>query len=350
MCENNEKITLKYSEIIKNQPITNIGCVGHVSHGKSMVVRKITGIQTQKYKKELERNITINLGYANAKIFRSSTGKLFTNSSDTDEMFDPDTNEKLKLIKHVSFVDNPGHHAFMATMITGCAVIDMAFLLIAANENIVPQPQTAEHMAVLARAHIDNILILQNKLDLVTRDECIENLKKIKNYVTNTPAKNSTILPISAQREYNIDAILNYIVNNDNNNELQQKINKPMSMVIIRSFDINKPNSNITDLKGSVIGGTIMQGVVGIGDIIELRPGLYSKKRVDDKMVIVCKPLLAKVESLYSDKRKIEKYAIPGGLIGVGLSIDSVLAKSDGLVGQLAGKPGTLPKIYKQII
>ena len=83
-----DHIKLKYSEIIENQPVINIGCVGHVSHGKSMVVKKITGIQTQKHKKELERNITINLGYANVKIFRSSTGELFTNSSDTNEMFD----------------------------------------------------------------------------------------------------------------------------------------------------------------------------------------------------------------------------------------------------------------------
>ena len=60
---------LKYSEILQNQPIYNIGSIGHVASGKSTLVRSITGIKTQKHSSEQERNITINIGYANAKIF-----------------------------------------------------------------------------------------------------------------------------------------------------------------------------------------------------------------------------------------------------------------------------------------
>ena len=73
---------IKYSEIIKNQPTTNLGMIGHVASGKSTLTRQITGVKTQKFASEKERNITIEIGYANAKIFMDKNKILHTASSD----------------------------------------------------------------------------------------------------------------------------------------------------------------------------------------------------------------------------------------------------------------------------
>ena len=84
---------IKYSEIIKNQPTTNLGMIGHVAHGKSTLAFQITGTKTQKFASEKERNITIHIGYANAKIFKDKEGKLHTASSDTNSLTDKFGNE-----------------------------------------------------------------------------------------------------------------------------------------------------------------------------------------------------------------------------------------------------------------
>ena len=78
---------IKLSEIINNQAILNTGVIGSVSNGKSTLVRSLTGIKTQKHSSEKERNITINIGYANAKIYQNSEGKYFTAPSDKDNLF-----------------------------------------------------------------------------------------------------------------------------------------------------------------------------------------------------------------------------------------------------------------------
>ena len=144
--------TIKLSEIIEKQPVLNVGCVGHVAHGKSTVVYGLTGIRTQKHSSELERNITINLGYANLRIYRNKKTKILSSSNvalnDTD----------LVLCKHYSFVDCPGHQAYMSTMVSGTETFDVALLLIAASEAI-PQPQTLSHTNVLSHTNIENIAI-----------------------------------------------------------------------------------------------------------------------------------------------------------------------------------------------
>lgn len=88
----------------------------------------------------------------------------------------------MKLIRHVSFVDCPGHDILMATMLNGAAVMDAALLLIAANETC-PQPQTAEHLAAIEIMKLKNILILQNKIDLVKESMAEEQYEAIKQFV-----------------------------------------------------------------------------------------------------------------------------------------------------------------------
>ena len=175
-----------------------MGTIGHVAHGKSTVVKAISGVQTVRFKNELERNITIKLGYANAKIYKAApqppveegkedeesstpndvipgtTYPMYTSrgSSHADTFTDPKTNVTYHLRRHISFVDCPGHDILMATMLNGAAVMDGALLLVAGNETC-PQPQTSEHLAAVELMRLKNIIILQNKVDLVKMDAAL---------------------------------------------------------------------------------------------------------------------------------------------------------------------------------
>lgn len=334
-------IRLFYSEIIKNQATINVSLNGHVSHGKSTTARSISGIRTQRHKKEIEKNLTINMGYANVKIFQNmKTGYLATAKSNTNEMIDPVTGDPMTLVRHISFCDNPGHHSFLSTMISGVSVADTAMLIIAANDQTVPQLQTHEHLLALTRAGVSNIVILQNKMDLVSKKEAIDNLNKIREYIAGSPIESSVILPISAQFNTNIDQVVKYLRHGIG--EPMRKLNEPVRITIVRSFDVNKPNVDYTKIVGGVIGGSVTRGVLFLGDWIEIRPGI---KMPDGK----CHPILAKVVSLYSEKNKMD-YAIPGGLIAIGLDIDPGLTRNNVLVGSVAGQPGSLPPVYDKML
>eukprot|EP00475_Leptophrys_vorax_P009094 TRINITY_DN15980_c0_g2_i1.p1 TRINITY_DN15980_c0_g2~~TRINITY_DN15980_c0_g2_i1.p1 ORF type:complete len:241 (-),score=47.35 TRINITY_DN15980_c0_g2_i1:56-724(-) len=116
-------------------------------------------------------------------------------------------------------------------------------------------------------------------------------------------------------------------------------------MTIVRSFDTNKPGLVVSDIMGGVIGGSLSQGVLEIGHEIEIRPGLVRK---DEKGNFRCTPIRSKVKSLFAEKNELQ-YAVPGGLIGVGTTLDPFLTKADRLVGQVAGIPGTLPPVLEEM-
>jgi translation initiation factor 2 subunit 3 len=137
------------------------------------------------------RNITIKLGYANAKIYKCQNPNCHRpqcyaafGSGKPDEI--PCVNEgcggTMKLQRHVSFVDCPGHDILMATMLNGAAVMDAALLLIAGNEPC-PQPQTSEHLAAVEIMKLKHIIILQNKIDLVKEAQALAQHKEIKRFV-----------------------------------------------------------------------------------------------------------------------------------------------------------------------
>jgi translation initiation factor 2 subunit 3 len=122
-------------EVISRQATINIGTIGHVAHGKSTVVKALSGVHTVRFKNELERNITIKLGYANAKIYRSDDPKCqrptcYTSMGSSKEDSFLMNGFRYNLVRHVSFVDCPGHDILMATMLNGAAVMDAALLLI----------------------------------------------------------------------------------------------------------------------------------------------------------------------------------------------------------------------------
>ncbi|KAF7321013.1 Translation initiation factor eIF2 gamma subunit [Mycena chlorophos] len=345
------KLTPLSPEVISKQATINLGTIGHVAHGKSTVVKAISGVMTVRFKNELVRNITIKLGYANAKIYKCENpacprpGCYRSYRSDKEESPPcerPGCNSRMKLIRHVSFVDCPGHDILMATMLNGAAVMDAALLLIAGNETC-PQPQTSEHLAAVEIMKLEHIIILQNKVDLIKETQALEHQKSIAAFVKGTVAESSPIVPISAQLKYNIDAVNEYIV---------KRIPIPVRdftsdprLIVIRSFDVNKPGAEVDDLKGGVAGGSILTGVLKIGMDVEIRPGVVTK---DNQGRNQCKPIFSKIMSLHAENNLLD-FAVPGGLIGVGTRIDPTLCRADRLVGQVLGAVGKLPKIYTEL-
>jgi translation initiation factor 2 subunit 3 len=116
-------------------------------------------------------------------------------------------------------------------------------------------------------------------------------------------------------------------------------------MIIIRSFDVNHPGEEVHNLKGGVAGGSILQGVLRLGDEVEIRPG-NTKRDADGR--VRCTPILSRIVTLKAERNDLA-YAVPGGLIGVGLLVDPALTRADRLVGQVLGHKGALPAIFVDI-
>jgi translation initiation factor 2 subunit 3 len=315
------------------QSVVNIGIVGHVDHGKTTLVKALSGTWTDRHSEEIKRGISIRLGYADV-ILRKCP-----NCDEPDCYTTKEVSEicgtKTEILRPISFVDSPGHETLMATMLSGAALMDGALLVIAANEPC-PQPQTKEHLMALNIIGIKNIVIVQNKIDIVQREKVIENYNQIKAFVKDTVAENAPIIPVSAQQNANIDlvieAIEKYIPTP------QRDLEKPPLMFVARSFDVNKPGTAPDKLQGGVIGGSLNYGRLKSGVEIELRPG----RKVEASGTVKWVPIKTKVTKIFSGNEEIGE-ATPGGLIGVGTKLDPSLTKSDALVGQVAGIPGKIP-------
>ncbi|KAG8854333.1 hypothetical protein FRB91_003655 [Serendipita sp. 411] len=234
-------------QVISKQATINLGTIGHVAHGKSTVVKAISGVHTVRFKNELVRNITIKLGYANAKV------------------------------------------------------------------------------------------------DLIKESAAEEHYKSITAFVKGTVAEKSPIVPISAQLKYNIDAVNEYIVK-----EIPIPVRDFTSdprLIVIRSFDVNKPGAEVEDLRGGVAGGSILTGVLRVGQEVEIRPGIVTR---DASGAHKCSPIISRIVSLHAEQNHLQ-FAVPGGLIGVGTLIDPTLCRADRLVGHVLGAPGRLPSIYTEL-
>jgi len=321
------------------QPEINIGLVGHVDHGKTTLTEKLSGKWTDTHSEEIKRGITIRLGYADT-IFRKCP-KCKGHKAYTVKEKCPNHKVNAKPLRKVSFVDAPGNESLMATMLSGATIMDGALLLIAANEPC-PQPQTREHLMALEIAGIKNIVIVQNKIDLVTEKEALANYKQIKAFIKNTPYKDALIIPISAQHNVNIGALIEAIEKTIPTPA--RDIKKDPMMFVARSFDINKPGYDIDQLKGGVLGGAVKQGVFKIGDEIELRPG----RIVEEQNKIVAKPLFTKIVGLMTASKNVEEVQ-PGGTIGLMTKLYPGIVKSDSLVGNIVGLKDKLPKIWYEL-
>ncbi len=318
---------------LPKQPEVNIGTIGHVDHGKTTLVEAITGVWAAKHSEELRRGITIKLGYADAPIYKCP-GCENLQSYSTDPTC-PKCDSKGEFVRAVSFVDAPGHEALMATMLSGATVMDGAMLIIAANEQC-PQPQTREHLAAIELAGVKNIIIIQNKIDIVDEKRALESHKEIVSFVKGTVAEGKPIIPVSAQHSVNIDAVLQAL--EENIPTPHRDPNKPPRMFVVRSFDVNKPGASVDELLGGVIGGSISQGKFEVGDEIEFRPGI----KVEKQGRTFYESLFTEITSLNAGGKNV-KEAQSGGLVGIGTYLDPSLTKADGLTGNLVGKPDLLP-------
>jgi translation initiation factor 2 subunit 3 len=301
-------------------PEVNIGLVGHVDHGKTTLTQALSGEWTDQHSEELERGITIRIGYADITYY------------DEDGEFNVDG--RGDEVRKVSLVDAPGHETLMANVLSGAAIMDGAILLIAADEEV-PQPQTREHLAALDIVGIDNIVIAQNKIDLVSKEEAKQNYEDIKQFVEGTVAENAPIVPVSAQHEVNIDALLESI-----DAEIptpERDLDSSPRLLAARSFDINKPGTSPEELRGGVIGGSLVRGQLEKGDEIELKPGVRKGGEDFEKVT-------TQVQSIIQGDSEVEK-GKPGGLIAVETELDPAMAKSDGLAGNVLGIEGELPEV-----
>ena len=244
---------------IQEIPELNVGVVGHIDHGKTTLLSKLTGKWTDTHSEELKRGITIKLGYAETIIYK-----------DKDNY---NIEKKGIPLRYVSFIDMPGHEMLMATMLSGATIIDSAILVIAANEGI--KPQTKEHFMALQAKKIKNIIIIQNKIDLVSKEKALQNYNEIKNFIKGTIAEDAPIIPVSTLQNINLNKIFEALAKLPIPE--RDKNSKPI-FLIARSFDINKPGKNISELNGGVLGGILKKGVLKVGDEIEIKPGLSVKK------------------------------------------------------------------------
>jgi translation initiation factor 2 subunit 3 len=315
---------------IPKQPECNIGTSGHVDSGKTSIVASITGVWASAHSEELKRGITIKVGYADAAFYRCShtpPPEAFSTSPVC-----PVCGLETQLLRAVSFVDAPGHESLMTNMLAGAALMDGAILVVAANEPV-PMPQTREHMLALQMLGMKKMVVVQNKIDRVDAEGARKNHDAIKAFLSNTVAADAPIVPISAQHNINIDALIE---------ALERYIPTPQrdpaaapQMISLRSFDVNKPGAEVPSLVGGVLGGSLVRGELSVGDEIEIAPGLPDER---GKYA----PLLTRVASLGTGAGMAEKVG-PGGLISLGTLLDPALTKGDLMVGSLVGRPGTLP-------
>ena len=325
---------------LPQQPEVNIGTIGHVDHGKTTLVEAITGVWAAKHSEELRRGITIKLGYADAPIFKCPNCEEPQCYSSDPKC--PNCGSKCEFVRAVSFVDAPGHEALMATMLSGATVMDGALLIIAADEKC-PQPQTREHLAAIELAGVKNIIIVQNKIDIVDEKRALKSYKEIKSFVKGTVAEGKPIIPVSAQHSVNVDAILQALEKNIPTPHRDP--DKPPRMFVLRSFDVNKPGTSIDELMGGVVGGSISQGKFKVGDEIEIRPGL----KVEKQGRTFYESIFTEITSLNVGGRNV-KEAQSGGLVGIGTYLDPSLTKADGLTGNLVGKPDLLPPTRTELV
>ncbi|MBI4896725.1 MAG: translation initiation factor IF-2 subunit gamma [Candidatus Aenigmarchaeota archaeon] len=311
-------------------PEVNIGLVGHVDHGKTSLTQALTGQWTDTHSEEMKRGITIRLGYADATFYYCDACKKYGLSVKCTSCFGD-----AKAKRAVSFVDAPGHETLMATVLSGSALMDGALLLIAADETV-PQPQTAEHLKILDVVGITRIVIVQNKVDLVTEEQAMKNYQQIKQFVKGTVAENAPIIPVSAVHHANIDLLIEAI---------EQTITTPKRdtatsplFYIARSFDVNKPGTEIPKLQGAVFGGSVIRGMFHANDKIEIKPGA----KVHDKWT----SLTTTVVDIVKSKQHVSE-AGPGGLTAFQTNLDPALSRSDSLTGNVVGKEGTLPPVVE---
>jgi len=310
--------------------------VGHVDHGKTTLTQALSGTWTDTHSEERKRGISIKLGYADTSFHVTSDGEHYSKGKHPQ-------GEKGKgdLLRVVSFVDAPGHETLMAVMISGASIMDGALLLVAATEKC-PQPQTREHLAALEIAGIDNIVVVQNKIDIVSKERAIESYNEIQEFISGTIAEDAPIIPVSAHHDVNLDVLIETIEKTIPTPD--RSVDEGGLMYVARSFDINRPGSRPSEIKGGVIGGSIVEGSFSVGDSILIAPG----RRIEEGSKTRWEPLRTTIDGIKGGGKDL-KTASSGGLCGISTPLDPLATKADDLSGQVMAREGELPPIWEEL-
>ncbi len=304
------------------QPIVNIGMLGSVSDGKSTTVHSLSGVKTQRHSSEMKRNITIKPGYANMKIYRDEDGY--------------NVKESGEIVHHISFIDCPGHYQLIVTMMSNIKLMDGIILVVSAAEPIEKKPQLLQHIMAIKMSKIKNVIVLLNKLDLVTKKVAMERYTALVDVLTKHDIEPKRIIPVCMNHMIGVDMVLESIMEFMPPKERDIEVD-PLFMAS-RSFDVNHPNIPYTDIVGGVVGGSILRGQFKVGDIIEICPGIIT----NNNGTVEWKPHHTTITSIKSDTTDLQN-AAPGGLIGIGTDIDPYYCKNDGMAGQMIGLKGKMP-------
>lgn len=319
-------------------PELNIGMVGHVDHGKTTLVKALSGKWADTHSEEIKRGITIRLGYADIAFYKAKGVKGAEAYGVLPERADGKETEQ---VLRASIVDAPGHESLMATMLCGANLMDLALLLVAANEKC-PQAQTQEHLQALEIMGVKDVIIIQNKIDLVTDEQANNNYEEIKQMIKGTAFEDAPIIPMSALHGINLDVLVQTICENFKPAKTDKK--KSPIMFVARSFDINKPGIPPSKITGGVLGGVLKQGELKVGDEIEILPGY----QVEEKNMKVWKKISSKIDSIIAGGKTL-KSITPGGTFAIKTRLDPNVVKSDKLVGSVVGRPGELPPLWQEL-
>jgi selenocysteine-specific elongation factor len=261
-----------------------IGTAGHVDHGKSLLVQALTGIDPDRLREEKERGMTIDLGFAWLTL--------------------PSGRE-------VSIVDVPGHERFIKNMLAGAGGVDLALLVVAADEGVMPQ--TREHLAILDLLGVASGVLAVTKRDLVEPDMLELVATEALEALDGTALAGAPLVAVSALTGEGLDELRRVVDEQLARTEAKRDVGWPR-LPVDRSFTM--PGF------GTVVTGTLIDGALEVGQEVEVRPG----------------KLRARVRGLQSHRRQVER-ALPGSRVAVNLA---GVAKEDVRRGQVLALAGTL--------
>ena len=212
-----------------------IGTAGHVDHGKTALIKALTGIETDRIKEEKKRGITIELGFAYLDL--------------------PD-GEKAGII------DVPGHEKFVKNMLAGAGGIDLALLVVAADEGFMPQ--TREHLGILSLLNISEGIIVITKKDMVDDDWLEVVCEDVRSEVKGTFLENAQIIPVSSYTGEGIEQLKTAIFELIDQNTQIKNLDIPFRIPVDRIFSVEG--------FGTVITGTLIEGRMKVGDPVTIYP------------------------------------------------------------------------------
>lgn len=219
-----------------------IGTAGHVDHGKTMLIKSLTGVDTDRLKEEKERGISIELGFAQLSL---PSGK------------------------RAGIVDVPGHERFIKNMLAGVGGIDLVLLVIAADEGVMPQ--TREHVDIIQLLQVKKGIVVLTKADLVDEEWLGLVSEEVREFLQHTVLRDAPVVSVSSATGQGIPELLQLIDEIVEDTEERISIGK-LRLPIDRVFSVTG--------FGTVVTGTILSGRVALGDTVEVMPqGLLSRVR-----------------------------------------------------------------------